>query len=48
MIAEENNSSKPEEVRKNMNKSYNIKTADYIPVGFVLAIYYLEDITHTN
>ena len=36
--------SKIEQVRKNINKSFTEKLSEHMPTGFALAVYYSEDI----
>ena len=48
MIVETDDQSKLKELRKNQGESYTVKTNEHMPIGFALAIYYLEDIEHEN
>ena len=48
MIVEPDDQSKLKELRKNQGESYTVKTNEHMPIGFALAIYYLEDIEHEN
>ena len=44
MIAETNDQSQLQRLRKNKDESYTPKSCKHIPTGFALAIYYIEDI----
>ena len=48
MIVKTDDQSKLKKSIENTDKSFTIKTGDHIPIGFALAIYYLENIVFEN